>query len=226
MAAFLAFTYGTVSEYTSVFQMAAPTRLTRSEKQAQTRAALLDAAAKVFVERGFQGASVELIAAEAGFTRGAFYSNFSSKEELFAELLQDRVYRLYGELAEQADQPETRPTLRKTGERLAAMQDHPDGQWLFRLWLEVLAHAGREPQFRQIAAGFWTANRALSTQAIEHAYDRADMKPPVPPEDIATAMIAMDIGLALQHFVDPDAVPLNLYPELFEALFGPLSPPS
>jgi AcrR family transcriptional regulator len=201
----------------------ATARLTRSEKQAQTRAALLDAAAKVFVERGFQGASVELITAEAGFTRGAFYSNFSSKEELFAELLQERVYRLYGEMAERAEQPD-RPTLRETGERLAAIQRYPDGQWLFRLWLELLAHAGREPQFRQIAAGFWTANRALTAQATEHAYAAAGKRPPLPSEDLATAMIAMDIGLALQHFVDPDAVPLKLYPELFATLFGPLSP--
>jgi AcrR family transcriptional regulator len=205
--------------------MATASGLTRAEKQARTRAALLDAAARVFVERGFQGASVELIAAEAGFTRGAFYSNFSSKEELFAELLQDRVYRLYGEMAERADRPETRPTLRQTGERLAAIQRYPEGKWLFRLWLELLAHAGRDPQFRTIAAGFWTANRALGAQAIEHAYTRGGVKPTVPPEDIATAMIAMDIGLALQHFVDPEAVPLKLYPELFEALFGPLSPP-
>jgi len=66
--------------------MATASGLTRAEKQARTRAALLDAAARVFVERGFQRASVELIAAEAGFTRGAFYSNFASKEELFLAL--------------------------------------------------------------------------------------------------------------------------------------------
>ena len=53
--------------------MATASGLTRAEKRARTRAALRDAAARVFVERGFQGASVEVIAAEAGFTRGAFY---------------------------------------------------------------------------------------------------------------------------------------------------------
>ena len=77
-------------------------RLTRAEQQAATRAALIDAAAQVFAERGFTGASVEAIAARAGYTRGAFYSNFESKEELFAELLQERVYARYGEMAERA----------------------------------------------------------------------------------------------------------------------------
>jgi AcrR family transcriptional regulator len=203
--------------------MATASGLTRAEKQARTRAALLDAAARVFVERGFQRASVELIAAEAGFTRGAFYSNFATKEELFAELLQDRVYSVYRQMAEDAARPE-RPTLRQTGERLAAIQGHAEGRWLFRLWLELLAHAGRDDQFRQIAAGFWSANRALSAQAIAGAYAGASRKPPLAPEDLATAMIALDIGLALQHFVDPDAVPLRTYPDLFELLFGPLAP--
>jgi AcrR family transcriptional regulator len=202
----------------------AATKLTRPEKQARTRAALLDAAARVFVERGFQGASVEVIAAEAGFTRGAFYSNFASKEELFAELLQQRVYTAYAELARATAGPD-RPTMREVGEQLAALQEHPAGHWLFRLWLELLAHASRDPSFREIAAGFWSANRALGAQSLAAAYKRARRKPPAAPEDIVSAMIALDIGLALQHFVDPDAVPLRTYPDLYELLFGPYDPP-
>ncbi|WP_369411186.1 TetR/AcrR family transcriptional regulator [Leucobacter edaphi] len=60
-------------------------------RRQQTRARLLDAATLVFAEEGFLGASVESITQRAGFTRGAFYSNFSSKEELFLALL-DREY--------------------------------------------------------------------------------------------------------------------------------------
>ena len=200
------------------------TGLTRGEKQSRTRSALLDAGARVFVTHGFQGASVELIASEAGYTRGAFYSNFSSKEQLFAELLQDRVYSIYREMAETSAGAE-RPTLRQVGEQLAAIQGDPDGQWLFRLWLELLAHAGRDKQFRQIAAGFWSANRALTSNSIDSAYASDGGKPPISPDHLASAMIALDIGLALQHFVDPDAVPLDLYPELYELLFGPHDPP-
>jgi AcrR family transcriptional regulator len=144
----------------------AQTRLTRPEQQARTRAALLDAGGRVFVERGFQGSSVEAIAAEAGFTRGAFYSNFSSKEELFAELLQERVYALYAEMAARSTEPDTRTSPRETGEQLAAIQDAPGGRWMFRLWLELLAHAGRDAEFRSIAARFWSGNRALIAAAI------------------------------------------------------------
>jgi AcrR family transcriptional regulator len=198
--------------------------LSREEQKAQTRAALLDAAERIFVERGFLGSSVEAISAAAGYTRGAFYSHFASKEELFAELLQERVYSIYGRIAQDAAEGRARPSARQLGEQLAAIQDLPDGRWLFRLWLELLAHASRDERFRAIAAGFWTANRALGAEAIRAAWAEAGKTPPVPPDRLATAMIAMDIGLALQHFVDPQAAPLDVYPQLFELLFGPVDP--
>lgn len=203
--------------------MSAPARLTRAEKRAETRQALLDAAARVFVAHGFRGASVEAIAEDAGYTRGAFYSNFASKEELFAELLQQRVYARYADMAAQAGTGH-RPTLREAGEQLAALQADPEGRWLFRLWLELLAHAGRDESFREIAAGFWRGNRALTATSIESGYVEAGKKLPAPADEFATAMIALDIGLALQHFVDPDAVPLELYPRLYELLFSAFAP--
>ena len=198
-----------------------PRRLTRAESQAQTRAALLEAGARVFVERGFAGASVEAIAAAAGYTRGAFYSNFGSKEELFAELLQDRVYSRYrGMIRRSAEGAPS--SLREVGEQLAEIQSGSDGRWLFRLWLELLAHAGRDERFRAIAAGFWSDTRERMARLIETAYGEAT--PPAEPARLATAMIALDIGLALQHFVDEPAVPLDVYPELYERLFGQLAP--
>lgn len=196
-------------------------RLTRAERQQQTRDGLLDAAARVFVRRGFQASSVEEISAEAGYTRGAFYSNFRSKEDLFVELLHDRVYARYTEMYEPglAD-PDRVPTLRETGEMLAAMQARKEDRWLFRLWFECLAQAGHDEELRELAATFWRGNRARGASLIErampHHADRA--------KAISTAMIALDIGLAIQHFVDPDEVPLDLYPELYVLLFGSLAP--
>ena len=198
-------------------------RLTRGERQAQTRQELLDAAARVFVDRGFEGSSIEAITEEAGYTRGAFYSNFSSKAELFAELLQQRVYTTYRRMAAASAGGET-PTLRETGERLAAIQADGEGHWLFRLWLELLAYAGRDEGFRKLASAFWSTTRELSAKGIRRAYEEAGQKPPASPERLATAMIAMDLGLALQHFVDPGAVPLDVYPELYETVFGKLAP--
>jgi AcrR family transcriptional regulator len=67
----------------------ATVRLTRDERKAQTRVDLLGAARRVFVERGFHAATLDDIADEAGYTKGAVYSNFRGKDDLFLALLDD-----------------------------------------------------------------------------------------------------------------------------------------
>jgi AcrR family transcriptional regulator len=205
-----------------------PKRLTRKEKQAETRRRLLDAAERVFLRWGLQGSSVEEIAAEAGYTRGAFYSNFKSKDELFVELLQDRVYRRYAQLAEQTqEQPGTpRERLRWGIERIREMYEEEEGTWLFRLWLECLTQAARDDEFRKLAATFWSGNRGLVAGRFGEIYKEAGVKAPIPPDQLATAMIALDIGLVVQHLVDPDAVSLDVYVPLYDLLFGRLIEPS
>jgi AcrR family transcriptional regulator len=192
--------------------------MTRAERRAQTRAALLDAAARVFVERGFAGASVEAIAAEAGYTRGAFYSNFATKEELFVALLQERGF----ELARSAAREGAGMTPSELGAYAAAVHEHAASEWMVRLFLEVLAHAGRDAETRQLAAGFWSGTRHIAAEQIGRLYAEAGQEPPAEPSEIATAIIALDVGLALQRFVDADAVSLDAFPRLYDLLFGPL----
>jgi AcrR family transcriptional regulator len=84
---------------------------TPSARRQETRTRLLDAAIEVFAEEGLQGASVEAVCARAGFTRGAFYSNFSSKEQLFLALLEREFEHRAADLAEKARELE--PTLRE-----------------------------------------------------------------------------------------------------------------
>jgi AcrR family transcriptional regulator len=202
-------------------------RLTRKEKQAETRKRLLDAAERVFLRRGLQGSSVEEIAAEAGFTRGAFYSNFESKDKLFVELLHTRIYDRYAEMAEQAqEQPGTpRERLRWGIERVRDVQKGEAGKWLFRLWLECLTQAARDEDFRKLAATFWSGNRAVLAEQTEATFKEIRRRPPLPPKQIATAMIALDVGLAVQHLVDPEEAPLDDYVPLFDLLFGQLVDP-
>jgi AcrR family transcriptional regulator len=199
-----------------------PARRSRKEKQQETRARLLDAAERVFLRRGFQGSSVEEIAAEAGFTRGAFYSNFKSKDELFVELLHARIYDRYAEFAEQsAEQPGSpRERLQWGIERMREMYERQDGDWLFRLWLECLTQAARDDEFRKLAATFWSGNRALLAEQTKDVFEEVGREPPLPPKQIASAMIALDIGLVVQHLVDPEEVPLDVYVPLFDVLFG------
>src|SRR3977135_2425103 len=76
-----------------------PKRETRAEKQARTRAELIETAAKVFARRGYKGASVEEIAEEAGYSHGAVYSNFDGKADLFLAVFENYMAERARELA-------------------------------------------------------------------------------------------------------------------------------
>ena len=131
-------------------------------------------------------------------------------------MLQQQVYVAYREMATQwRDADGQRPTPRQTGERLAQLIGAAEGRWMFTLWLDLLAHASRNPEFRDIAADFWRQTRALVAQGVREV--RGD---DAPAESIASAAIALDLGLAIQHVVDPEQVPLTTYPEAFELLFS------
>jgi len=198
----------------------------RRPSRAETKERLLAAAERVFIRRGLQAASIEQIAEEAGLTRGAFYSNFQKKEELFVELLHTRVYDSYREILERT--PNEGPPLERLRggvRQLMKQYERREGQWLFALWLELLAHVARHPEFRELAASFWRGNRALLEEIIEQVYREHGETPPIPPKDLATAQIALDIGLAVQNLVDEEEVPLDLYPTVYDVLFAPLLPP-
>src|SRR3954471_24870815 len=122
-------------------------RLSRDQRKAMTRELLLDAAATVFGRRGVHGASVEEIAAEAGFTTGAVYSNFSGKEDLFLALFERHTaeeVRKYDQLFASAQTLEEQA---RSGayEWMRELQREPD---YFPLFIEFWAHAVRDPELR------------------------------------------------------------------------------
>lgn len=124
-----------------------------SARRRETRARLLDAATEVFAEFGLQGASVERICSRADFTRGAFYSNFSNKEELFIALLsreyEQRAEHIAARAAELTGYLQRRSTPVTPEETSTYVADFlaPTGQeavW-FALETELLLLALREP---------------------------------------------------------------------------------
>ena len=108
---------------------------------------MLDAAARVFAARGFGGASMEEIAAEAGFTRGAVYSNFADKSELFLVVLEERGERRAGEVSaiyEQAEDPFD--FFARLG--AAEPERNRDAEVWLMLRLEFWLYAMRNPEVR------------------------------------------------------------------------------
>jgi AcrR family transcriptional regulator len=116
------------------------TRLRRSERRALIKDELIDAAAVVIARKGYQAASVAEIAAEAGYTIGAIYSNFSGKRALFEAVFDHQVDQQFA-LASVLEQP---------GGDLAGLaralldQDENGRRW-WLLWLELIVETQRDP---------------------------------------------------------------------------------
>jgi AcrR family transcriptional regulator len=185
-------------------------RISRTEKQAKTRSSLLSAAAKVFCRHGLEGASIDEVSAEAGYTKGAFYANFRNKEELFLVMLDER----FAAQLERIDRALS--GTEEPGEEARHAADdfihHMEGEeeWR-RLYFEFVAYAARNEDFRQELA---TRHRALRKRLTE-IYGRwsADFpaEPPIPVEDIAAMTDFMADGFLLDRLIDP---------ELDDALYG------
>lgn len=182
----------------------------RSERRAQTRARLLEAAAKVYARRGFAGATLDEVAAEAGFTKGAVYGHFGSKENLLLALVEDYVA---GQVAEQVelfdrDRATWERPLAGSDRWMERLREDPDR---FRLFVEVWAMAQRDERMRERLAGGLAALR--STFAGFAAKSSADAGAPAPagvPEQFANVMLALGLGVSMLKLTDPGAVPDEL----------------
>jgi AcrR family transcriptional regulator len=189
---------------------AAPTRLQRS---VQTRAALLRSAAQAICELGMHGASIDLIAARAGYTKGAFYAHFASKEELFLVMLDEHFVaegaRLDAMLVG-ADEPVEEA--RRAAEGFLANTDDP--QWR-RLYQEFATHAGRNDAFRMEFAARQRLLRARMAAIFERWAAAFGAVPSIPAADVAAMTFFMADGFLLDRMIDPELDP-GLYATMLE----------
>jgi AcrR family transcriptional regulator len=191
-------------------------RKTQAERRAETRAALLAAAARVFAKRGFHGASLETIAEEAGFSRGAVYYNFADKDELFLELLDRRCAERAQDLREvfaatDADDVEATSQQAQIAAQQALTAMTGDTEWR-ALYLEFLAHAARDTAFRRAFAKRTDQMRAVLEEiVVERTRPVADALP-MPPEQLAAVIDALSVGLWAHHMLHGSrAVPQDLF---------------
>jgi AcrR family transcriptional regulator len=197
----------------------APTRLDRRTRAARAqkedaRERLLAAAAKLFAERGYRAASVDDVAAEAGFSKGAVYWHFDSKEDLLHTLIDERVRkRTEVLLARLAEAPPEVDTGHEVGDRYMQMlTEDPD---LVLLAVEYWSLAVRNPKLRKRYAERERARRkALGTALRVRQEHKGTPDVGLPTEEAATAFLALASGLAMERLIDPDAVPDHLYGEI------------
>lgn len=171
-----------------------------------TREHLLAAAAEVFAARGYHAASIDEIAAAAGFSKGAVYSNFDSKEQLFLALMADREQRLIGAFADAAQHELAPADLVASLREVYAGTSLDERQHNWRLLQEFVLYAMREPASQAKLAADQRAGIELIVELVERQCAQAGVEPPLPPELLARMYVALFSGLWQQHVVDPEAV--------------------
>jgi AcrR family transcriptional regulator len=187
-----------------------------SAKHGSSRAQLLEAAARVFARRGYRDASMNEIAAAAGFSKGALYWHFESKEELFFTLLDDLDDRLRALLALAASAPSDRNVAEELSRGLSAVLDQNRNMVL--LFHEYSAMAGRDAD---LAARYAKRNALLRRElgrAIEARFAALDVPLSIPAEHLATAVIALVDGLSMEQLTEPDAVPKDLFGQVLSLI--------
>ena len=170
-----------------------------------TRARLIQSAEKVFARDGFEAAKLEQIAADAGYTRGAFYANFDSKEDLFFALLEKEIGSRIANLEKEMDK------VREPEAKLKAMRNFFLSKALDRRWcllaLEFKLFAVRHPEVKQRLAAMHRRFVGPRVGFLEEVMSGMGREPPASAYATGVSMAALGNMLALEHMLDPAMMP-------------------
>jgi AcrR family transcriptional regulator len=176
----------------------------RQERTEITRARLIQSAEKVFARDGFEAAKLEEIAADAGYTRGAFYANFESKEDLFFALLEREIGSRIGALEREMDK------LRDPEDKLKAMRAFFLTKTMDRRWcllaLEFKLFAVRHPEVRQRLAAMHRRFVGPRIGFLEETMKSLGRELPASAYVTGVSMAALGNSLTLEHMLDPTLI--------------------
>ena len=194
-----------------------PRRLTRAEQREKTRGCLVEAATKVFSRRGYDKASLDEVAEEAGFTKGAVYSNFKGKEDLFLATIDAHFEtRLESIKRVLAEEPDERGTAHAAGmDFMNQLNADPE---YFALFFEFWAYAQRNPVVKKKFLPRVQRFRVALAELFE-AKSENGLELPMPSDQLAAMLIAMAAGVAMERELDPRSVPDDTYAVMLQYFF-------
>ncbi|WP_158887789.1 TetR/AcrR family transcriptional regulator [Amycolatopsis anabasis] len=193
-------------------------RLTRAESQARTREQLVATAKELFLRDGYSVTSLEKVADEAGYSKGAVYSNFRNKDELCLAVL-DRIHdEQAAMMAESLTGAEGMDGL------LAAFQSWAERSIGDEAWtaleVEFATNARHDPHVRHELATRDKAIRDLIAGLVTSYAEQFSLELPMSPQDLATALLSLGIGLGVQRAIDP-SIPVNVLPDVIRLFARP-----
>lgn len=195
-------------------------RLSRAEAKEETRRLLLDAAEAVFGGAGYHAASIDQVAAEAGFTKGAVYSAFDSKADLFLAVLSRRAAGRRAEIESVLAQSDSLDDFVAGVSRRFALTVGRDRD-LWAAVIEFMTVVGRDRSLQQRFALHHDATREALADSVRNWKAEALS---IDPRRLATAVLALNNGLTLEALLSPEEVDVELYVEAQVALMNGARP--
>ncbi len=194
-------------------------RSTQAARRQATRARLLEAAFNVFAAQGYTGATVDSIVQAAGYSKGAFYFHFSSKEEVFLEVLWSRARAEEQSLRNASQSAAGRPfeLLRGVAGFLGPGSD--DALWP-ALLLEFWSHAARNPRVREGVASVAKFRQESLLTALRAAADAGVMRPTLPFEDCADLLLTLGDGFIARAGAGQEDASAGYLPSLLASVLG------
>ena len=178
------------------------TRPTRDE----TCDKLFEAAARVFEEQGIGGASIEAIAAAAGFSRGAFYSNFKSKDELIIAMLEDHVEQSIRRNLDLLAKHSNIEDFLEALKNMDRSKQDPLGRAPL-LHMEMILYVARAETRRPELAKRLRARRKLVADIVETTLQDSGRPAAMNPAWTAAVVLALEDGFRLHRLIDPETTP-------------------
>lgn len=196
---------------------------TRLERQARTRASLLHAGEQAYLQRGFHGASAVEIARRAGFSTGALYSNFSSKEDLLLSVLDQRAAADVKRLATAVQSAESvEEVVRGVSDWFATLLDD-DPRWR-ALEVELSVAALGKPELAErLRLRQRTYAGDLAELLRRHAA-RFDASLPLDADTLSAALLGLGDGLSVHSVVDPEVDAVGVFRRTLIRLLGVSEP--
>jgi AcrR family transcriptional regulator len=198
--------------------------LTPDKRRELTRRHLLDAAATEFARQGFHGTSLDAVAAAAGFTKGAVYSNFENKADLFLAVLDDRMVQQAEILTDEISDASVPASAHLANVQRTVSELLLDEEWT-ALWLEFLLYAARNPDARARLVDIRRRQRVAVEAMIEGEYRRRGAKPDYPVPLLALISTALFDGLDIERLIDPATASEDTQDAILAFLFATIGVP-
>ncbi|OMP66945.1 TetR/AcrR family transcriptional regulator [Domibacillus epiphyticus] len=195
-------------------------RLTQKERKQETRQMLLDSAAETFALLGFHGASVDKIAEFAGFTKGAVYAHFNSKEELFLALLEQQIQSHINYIHEVWGEQQSFDRFIENMNDYLRSVSQKNHTWSI-LSMEFLLYAMRDESVREKWADLLIESVGKMTKIIKKMSPEESHEATLSAEELAWTILSIENGMAIFYYITGERTPQNLLGKAIENLLHP-----